>query len=307
MALTDKQNTDLPVTKGNMDTTIASQAEDIDANLSDFSLFLTVMKNPKAYRNTLSIILAEPDIQLKEVKVEQVILNKTGKRAIRLDAWAESTDNRQFDMEMQNDTDQDYIPKRSRFYQGLMDSPVLKSGKKTKYRQLPSSTIIFITQDDIFKKDLAKYTFFEQCEEIKGLKLDDGTTKIFLNMTSKNGSKELVSLLQYMKKTNINNPEITVKDERLLELDKVVTEVRESEEWEAVRMDILDVGIKRGQTQGEYKKLISQIEKKKSKGCTIQEIADIFEEDISLVEKIYNALDQYDASTDWMKILSQLN
>ncbi len=68
----------------------------------------------------------------------------------------------------------------------------------------------------------------------------------FLNMTSKNGSKELVSLLQYMKKTDINNPEIKVKDERLLMLDKIVEEVRESEEWEAVKLDILDVGINKG-------------------------------------------------------------
>lgn len=149
-------------------------------------------------------------------------------------------------MEMQNDTDQDSIPKRSRFYQGLMDSPVLKSGKRTKYRQLPSSTIIFITQDDIFKKDLAKYTFVEQCEEVKGLRLEDGTTKIFLNMTSKNGSKELISLLQYMKKTDIENPDILIKDKRLLEIDAIVSEVKESEEWEAVRMDILDVGINKG-------------------------------------------------------------
>lgn len=240
--------------------------EGMEANLSDFALFLTVMKRRRAYRNILSIILEEPDIQLKEVKVEQVILNKSGKRAIRLDAWALAEDDRQFDMEMQNDTDQDSIPRRSRFYQGLMDSPVLKSGKKTRYRQLPSSTIIFITQDDIFKKDLAKYTFTEQCEEVEGLKLEDGTTKIFLNMTSKNGSKELISLLQYMKRTDINNPEVEVKDERLLELDKIVTEVRESEEWEAVRMDILDVGINKGMEIGREQGMALGREQEREKG-----------------------------------------
>lgn len=125
-----------------------------------------------------------------------------------------------------------------------------KSGKKTRYKYLPSTTIIFITQDDIFKKDLAKYTFTEQCEEVKGLKLEDGTTKIFLNMTSKNGSKELVSLLQYIKSTDINNPNIQVGDKRLLNLDKIVTQVKESEEWEAVKMDILDIGIQKGMERG---------------------------------------------------------
>ena len=101
-------------------------------NFSDFALFLSVMKNPKAYQNTLSIVLNEPDIKLKEVKVEQVILNKTGKRAIRLDAWALSEDERQFNIEMENHSESDSVPKRARFYQGLIDSLILKSGKKTK-------------------------------------------------------------------------------------------------------------------------------------------------------------------------------
>ena len=120
-------------------------------NLSDFVLFLSVMKNKTAYRNTLSIILDEPDVQIREVKVEQVVLNKSGKRAIRLDAWALSEDERQFNMEMENHSEKDSIPKRSRYYQGLLDTPILKSGKKTKYRELPSTVIIFITQEDIFK------------------------------------------------------------------------------------------------------------------------------------------------------------
>jgi predicted transposase/invertase (TIGR01784 family) len=275
-------------------------------NLSDFALFLTVMKNKKAYQNTLSIILDEKDLQLKEVKVEQVVLNKSGKRAIRLDAWALSEDERQFDMEMQNESGQDYLPKRSRFYQGLMDTPVLKSGKTTKYRHLPSSTIIFITQDDIFKRDLAKYTFTEQCEEISDLKLEDGTTKIFLNMASKNGSQELISLLQYMKNTDINNPDIIVKDERLLELDAIVGEVRESEEWEAVRMDLIDIGITQGISQGELKKLIALVSKKKAKNCSVSETADMLETESTLVQKIYDALDSYDPQTQWKEIIKAI-
>jgi len=292
----------------------SANVEEMAANLSDFALFLTVMQNKKAYRNTLSIILDEKDIQLKEVKVEQVVLNKSGMRAIRLDAWALSDDERQFDMEMQNESDQDSLPRRSRFYQGLMDTPVLKSGRKTKYRYLPLSTIIFITQDDIFKKDLAKYTFTEQCEELSGLKLEDGTTKIFLNMTSRNGPPELISLLQYMKNTDIENPEILVKDERLLELDNIVNEVKESEEWEAVKMDLIDIGINkgiqqgiqqgidRGISQGEIKILISQISKKKAKNFTVEDTADMLETEVPLVQTVYDALDTYNPKTQWKKI-----
>ena len=224
--------------------------ENVTINLSDFALFLSVMKNPKAYRNTLSIILNESDIRLKEVKVEQVILNKSGKRAIRLDAWALSEDERQFNIEMENHSTNDSVPKRARYYQGLIDTPILKSGKQTRYRQLPSTVIIFITQEDIFKKDRAMYTFVEKCKEIDNLELEDGTTKIFLNMSSKNGSQELVSLLQYMKNTDINNPEILVKDKRIIEIDEIVTEVKESEEWEGIEMNILEIGIREGERRG---------------------------------------------------------
>lgn len=69
-------------------------------------------------------------------------------------------------------------------YQSMLDTPLLKSGKETRYRNLPSTVIIFITQDDIFRKDLAMYTFTERCEEVPDLSLEDGTTKIFVNMTN---------------------------------------------------------------------------------------------------------------------------
>ena len=195
-----------------------------------------------------------------------------------------------------------------------MDSPILKSGKKTKYKELPSTIIIFITQEDIFGKDRAKYTFTEQCEEIKGLCLEDGTTKIFLNMSSKNGSKELVSLLQYMKNTRLDNPEIQVRDERIVELDKIVSEVKNSEEWEAVQMNILEVGINRGIeqglskgiSQGETQKLVSQVCKKLAKGSSAEEIADIFEEELETIQTICRIAAQYAPDYDVEEITKKL-
>ena len=238
--------------------------EEYQINLSDFALFLSVMKVKEAYEDVLSIILNEPDLRLKEVKVEQVILNKSGKRAIRLDAWALDVWDRQFDMEMQNDTDGDDVRKRSRFYQSMLDTPVLKSGKQTRYKNLPSTAIIFITQEDIFGRDLAMYTFSERCEEISDLGLEDGTCKIFLNMTSKNGRPELVSLLQYMKYTTLDNEDVTEKDNRILDVDKIVREVKQSEEWEAVEMNIFEIGVEHGKElgieQGILKTLVRSVE-----------------------------------------------
>ena len=65
--------------------------------LSDFALFLSVMKNCEAHRNVLSIITGEPDLNLRQIRVEEVVLNRRGRRA--------------------------------RYYQSLLDAPFLKSGK----------------------------------------------------------------------------------------------------------------------------------------------------------------------------------
>ena len=229
--------------------------ENYQFNLSDFALFLSVMKNKKAYENVLSIILDER--------------------------------NRQFNTEMQNDSVQDDLRRRSRFYQSMIDTPILKSGKQTRYKNLPSTIIIFITQEDIFGKDFARYTFTEQCEEIEGLHLEDGTTKIFLNMKSKNGRPELISLLQYMKNTTLENPEILIKDERILSLSEIVEEVKQSEEWEAVKMNILEIGIQKGNND----KLKEQIKKKIAKGKSIPEIADDLEEEIETIETLIKELE----------------
>ena len=250
-----------------------------------FALFLSVMKNETAHRNVLSIIMGEKDLELKEVHVEEVILNRSGQRAIRLDARATDISGRNFATEMQNDTEQDDMRRRARFYQGLMDTPVLKSGRETRYKYLPPTIIIFITQKDIFGKGLVKYTFTEQCEEIKDLHLEDGTIKIFLNMSSKNGEPVLVSLLQYMKHTTLENPEILVKDERIMQLNEIVTEVKQSEEWEAVRMSILSIGLERGEKIG----LEKGLNRGKVQGKA-QSILELLEENGPVSEKTCNMI-----------------
>lgn len=286
-----------------------------EMNLSDFALFLSVMKNREAYEAVLSIIMEEEHLELTQVKVEEVVLNKDGRRAIRLDAWALDKKNRQFNTEMQNSAEQDDVRKRARYYQGLIDSPILKAGRHTRYKNLPSTVIIFITQDDIFGKDLAKYTFEEQCREVPGLYLMDGTKKIFLNMKSKNGNAELVSLLQYMKNTKMDNPDILVKDKRIKKLDEVVTEVRQSEEWEAVRMNILEIGLAKGeeigkeigQAVGAEKKLIEMVCKKLQKGKSPEDISEDLEESLETVKRICAAAFDFAPQYDCEQIYQALH
>ena len=53
-----------------------------------------------------------------------------------------------------------------------------------------------------------------------------------------------------MKHTTLENPDITVRDERILDLAGIVEEVKQSEEWEGVKMNILEIGLAQGIEKG---------------------------------------------------------
>lgn len=97
-----------------------------------------------------------------------------------------------------------------------------------------------------------------------------------------------------------------MKDKRIVELDRIVTEVKESEEWEAAQMNILEVGISKGISQGEQKNLVTLICKKLLKGYDIADIAEHVEEDIEKVQKICDVAEKYAPDYDVEKIMREL-
>ena len=76
------------------------------------------------------------------------------------------------------------------------------------------------------------------------------------------------------------------------------------EEFDAKKYErsLREEGREEGRTEGAYQKLVLQISKKKFKGYTVEETADMLEEDIELVGKVYSALEEYDAEKEWDKI-----
>lgn len=129
-------------------------------------------------------------------------------------------------------------------------------------------------------------------------------------MTSKNGTPELISLLQYMKDTRSDNPNILCWDNRLTQIDEVVKEVKQSEEWEAVQMSILLIGMERGQkigealgeARGEAYVLTDLIIKKMKRGIAPEQIADMLEINLAIVKEICNVAKDYAPDYDVKKI-----
>ncbi len=86
------------------------------------------------------------------------------------------------------------------------------------------------------------------------------------------------SLLQYMKETRLDNPEISVRDRRLTELDEIVQEVRETEEWETVGMSIYSQGIAQG--------IKSVVRNMLERGMSDEDICSLTECSEGLVEEV---------------------
>ena len=207
-----------------------------ELNLTDDFLFDVATEE---LENCKAIIELTTGLRLKSLKWksgQKVIHNLPGKRGVRLDFIAESEDGRIFDVEMQN-RNEGNIPKRTRFYQALIDAPILKSGERGFDKMNPLYIIIICNYDPYGKKKYC-YTFDNQCKEVPGLRLGDEVTKLLLSTKGENKeevSKELVDFLHYVTESNENGlPDEC--DERLKRLHESIREIKASADMEVEYM-----------------------------------------------------------------------
>ena len=100
------------------------------------------------------------------------------------------------------------------------------------YSQLKDAYVIMIMPFDLFGEGKYKYTFHMSCDEIPGLKLHDGATRIFLNtrgMDAEGVSEELIQLLRYFERTTEENAAGS-HSRKIEKLQKRVEEIKKNEE-----------------------------------------------------------------------------
>ena len=240
-----------------------------ELNLTDDFLFYVTTEE---LENCKAIIELTTGLRLKSLKWksgQKVIHNLPGKRGVRLDFIAESEDGRIFDVEMQN-RNEGNIPKRTRFYQALIDAPILKSGERGFDKMNPLYIIIICNYDPYGKKKYC-YTFDNQCKEVPGLRLGDEVTKLLLSTKGENEeevSKELVDFLHYVTESNENGlPDEC--DERLKRLHESIREIKASADMEVEYMKmeereriIRDEGKQIGIINGKIESVLELLEDK---------------------------------------------
>lgn len=240
-----------------------------ELNLTDDFLFDVATEE---LENCKAIIELTTGLRLKSLKWksgQKVIHNLPGKRGVRLDFIAESEDGRIFDVEMQN-RNEGNIPKRTRFYQALIDAPILKSGERGFDKMNPLYIIIICNYDPYGKKKYC-YTFDNQCKEVPGLRLGDEVTKLLLSTKGENEKevpKELVDFLHYVTESNENGlPDEC--DERLKRLHESIREIKASADMEVEYMKmeereriIRDEGKQIGIINGKIESVLELLEDK---------------------------------------------
>ena len=124
------------------------------------------------------------------------------------------------------------LPKRSRYYQSMIDLQLIARGQH--YKNLNRSYIIFICLFDSFGKNRQIYTFENICKEDNSVLMGDEAVKIFLNAegTLNDVSKELKAFLDYVagKKS---------KDAYVEKLEEAVQEAKKNREWRHEYMTLL--------------------------------------------------------------------
>lgn len=240
-----------------------------DYNLSDDLLFSIMMQQKEFCKKILEIILDKNFVDVEYNNIQQVLLNAPGYRSIRLDSFITDTQGKRYNVEMQK-LNIDNMPKRSRFYQGLLDTSNLLQGKSVKYKDMTDVYIIFITDFDIFGYGLYKYVFTNQCEDIKGHHLGDGATRIFLNLKGKNNTnvtQGVEDLLHFIKDSRQN---FISQDTKVQELVNLTANLKNNKKVREQVMQTsgfifeaeeraMERGMKKGMEKGMEKGIISAL------------------------------------------------
>lgn len=254
-------------------------------------LFDQTMDMPEAHEAALRIIFSNENIQLlTPAQTEKEIRTAPWLRSIRLDVFALDEDRKIYDTEMQGEYRSDLV-KRSRYYQGLIDSSILEPGS-VDFNALNDTCIIMITPFDLFGKGRYCYTFRAYCEEEKSISLDDGAVRIFLNTRGHNEdevSQELVDFLHYIECTE---EEIAEKSgsENIRKIHECVKKVKASEAIGVKYMQTWEEKIldrERGKAEA-TKSIVANMLKRGMSDSEIQELAEC---DQAMIDEIKKEID----------------
>ena len=257
-----------------------------ELTIADDFMFGAVMRDPKLCKPLLELILNVKIRKIEYPELQKTIDKRYGSKAIRLDVYVEDEAGTVYDVEIQT-TEKKHLPKRTRYYQGIIDLHILEKGED--YTALRKSFVIFICTYDPFGKGRWVYTFENRCLEDQSVALGDGAVKIILNTKGHAGeiSAELHTLLRYM-------DGFAPADSYTKALDSAVMDVRKDEKWRREFMVLIERDREKMRLGG-YTRSVAQARKFRNR-ISREDLAEFCLVSPDLLKTI---LDTIDAHPDW--------
>ena len=225
----------------------AKKWEELD--ITDDFLFGKVMRNPEICKRTVEMILDIEIDRIEYLEEQKAIDMDFDPKSVRLDVYVKDSKDTVYNIEMQA-ANRDDLPKRSRYYQSMIDLQMIDRGQS--YKKLKPSYIIFICLSDVFGKGSHVYSFENFCREDKEISLGDEAYKIFLNAKGiqNDVSPELKAFLDYV--AGKESDDAFVK-----KLKVAVDKAKKNRAWRSEYMTLLmrdqeniEKGIAQGLAQG---------------------------------------------------------
>ena len=144
----------------------------------DFIFCKVLTMQPELCRELLEMILEKKIEKINFVEAQKTLKETYDGKGVRFDVYVENDGKTEiYDIEMQT-TAAKNLPKRSRYYQGMIDMDTVSQGMD--YKQLKKSYVIFICLNDLFGEGRHIYSFENRCIQQPELMLKDEAMKIFL-------------------------------------------------------------------------------------------------------------------------------
>lgn len=214
----------------------------------NFMFWKVMTTNPKLCKKIVELILRKKVRKIVYLNSEESIEITSDGRGVRLDVYLED-DNTVYNLEMQT-TENKNLPKRTRYYQGMIDLKLIERGSD--FGELKKCFIVFICTFDPFGKGIPLYTFENSCLEIPALKLQDESTKIFVNGAAKDVPDELGQFIRFLADGTVE-PGVTA------EIHEAVEKVKSHKEWERDYMTLMmrdRENIEKGRVEGRTEGLL---------------------------------------------------
>ena len=250
-------------------------------------MFGAVLQDLTLAKRVLAVILAEEIPDIEHCEIQKVVQSNVVSHGVRYDVYIKTSDGTKiYDIEMQT-TNNDNLPKRSRYYLSASDMECLNRGKT--YDDLPRTYIIFICPFDIFGGNKALYKFENYCVE-ENLPLNDQSYHVFVNTMGTTQRKELYNLMEYIN-TNIPTDELTSDlNKRLQEVrhDDMLysTYVHQQQDRLMAEKKARAEGRAEGKAEGKAEGRIDLIKNLLNVGRSIKEIADFFKTDENEINRL---------------------